>query len=384
MEGQELKKFIEGIINKKRNSIQLTKEEQTWADETYGRLFEKKFGGRTFINQTKDEIRKADGKPADVQPGAPIAEERSKPHKKEAEIDDSEESQNEGAVVGTEDGENVNVDEKRVGGKDDAQTEAQTVNASDIINSDKEDLSRKPVLKSGDVVIKHVGRGRLLAGIILKVYEKEQAAMIKWAGGTFSTDYMVNLEKVADEEIDHEVPVKADDSEGTKTPGTDTDKENVGLAVNKADNNFEPGNLTKDPTEPGMKPEDKRVGDAEWQAPAQAVTETPAEAAEKAPLVEKADDKDPDDDGDDDSDEAKDTDDDWMECCSKAVGMNKNAENPQAICEFIRGAMSKSSDKIVKISVEEVRKCNPKLADQMVKEGHSVLQFDVEKFEKRS
>ena len=390
MEQKDLHKFIEGILNKKRNCIPLTTEEQRWADETYGRLFEKKFGGRTFITQTKDDLRKADGKPADVQPGAAIADERSKPAKKESKINDSDASQNEGAVTDTEEGENVNVDEKRVGGEDDAQTEAQSENASDIINSDKEDLQRKPVLKAGDVVIKHVGGGKLLAGIIVKVYEKDQAAMTKWAGGTFSTDYLVNLEKVADEETEHEVPVSADDSEGTKTPGLDTSKENQGLAVNKADNNFEPGNLTKEPEvktakEPGIKPSDARVGDQEWKAPAQAVTETPAEAEEKAPLVEKADAKaDADADADDDSDPAKDPDakDDWMECCSKAVGMNKNAENPQAICEFIRGVMSKSTDKVVKIDIEEVRKCNPKLADQMVKDGHKVLQFDVEKFEK--
>ena len=372
MEGNELRKFIEGVLHKKRNCIPLTKEEEKWAEETYGRLFEKKFGGRTFITKTKDDLRKADGKPGSVQPDAAIADERSKPAKKDSKIEDSDESQNGGAVVGTETGDNVNVDEKRVGGEDSAETEATAANASDIVNSDKDDLQRKPVLKAGDVVIKQVGNGKLLAGIILKVYEKEQAAMCKWAGGTFSTDYMSNLEKVADEEETHEVPVSADDSEGTKIPGTDTDKEHQGLAVNKAD-------------EPGMKPEDKRPGE-EWTAPAQAdaqeatedpkeeATETPAEEA-KEPEVAKADEEKP-------ADDKQDDDADWMEDCSKAVGMNKNAEDPKSICQFIRSAMGKSTDKVIKIDIEEVRKSNPKLAEQMEQDGHKQLQFDVEKFNK--
>lgn len=461
MEQKDLHKFIEGILHKKRNCIPLTKEEQTWADDTYGRLFEKKFGGRTFITKTKDDIRKADGKPADVQPGDAIADERSKPSKKESKIDDSDESQNEGAITDIEEGENVNVDEKRVGGEDDAQTEAQSENASDIINSDKEDLQRKPVLKSGDVVIKQVGHGKLLAGIILKVYEKEQAAMVKWAGGTFSTDYLVNLEKIADEEESHEVPVSADDSEGTETPGTDTAKENQGLAVNKAfppkkdpnaieeekpETEEAPAEETAEAPEheeaeapeqeaaeqnQEVKPEATQAEVAKapapgaqkvrlegyftgkviqaWEAPVPApevsATLPEAEKAPEAPIeaekpavssdqvkdpnaIEEEKKKNPfvakSADATEEVVEAdeKDEDDDWMKDCAKAVGINKNAEDPKTICSFIRSAMGKSTDKVVKMDIEEIRKSNPKLAAQMEAGNFGTLRFDVEGFNK--
>jgi hypothetical protein len=455
MDSKDLHKFIEGILHKKRNCIPLSKEEQTWADETYGRLFEKKFGGRTFIVKTKDDIRKAAGKPKNVQPDAPIADERSESAKKEKKIDDSDESQNEGAVVGTEDGENVNVDEKRVGGEDSAETEATTVNASDIINSDKDDLQRKPVLKSGDVVIKRVGQGKLLAGIILKVYEKEQAAMVKWAGGTFSTDYLVRLEKVAEEEESHEVPVSADETEGTEIPGQEVDTE---LEVNKAfppkkeekpeDQTEEtpteevaetpeheatepPAEENKEATEevkaeadpvtntrteeiapPNDKPGEKKVrlegyftGKViqAWEAPTQVEKPTVPEASEvpetpEKPAVSSDQVEDPNKieekkknpfvaksaDATEEVAEAddKDEDDDWMESCAKAVGINKNAEDPKTICSFIRSAMGKSTDKVVKMDIEEIRKSNPKLADQMEAGNFGTLHFDVEKFEK--
>jgi hypothetical protein len=460
MDSKELHKFIEGILHKKRNCIPLTKEEQTWADETYGRLFEKKFGGRTFIVKTMDDIRKAAGKPKSVQPDEAISDERSKPTKKEKKIDDSDESQNEGAVIGTEDGDNVNVDEKRVGGEDSAETESTATNASDIINSDKDDLQRKPVLKAGDVVVKHVGQNKLLAGIILKVYEKEHAAMVKWAGGTFSTDYIASLEKVAEEETENEVPVSADETEGVEVPGQEIDEK---LIVTKAfppkkDPNAQEEEkpeeapaetpeqeaaepvaeeATETPEEEAKevapeaevakappvedKPGEKKVrlegyftGKViqAWEAPVQApvaqaplpeatevpeaTPEAPAESEQPAvssdqvedpnvieeekkknPFVAKAADA-----TEEDAEAGDKNDEDWMECCAKAVGINKNAENPRAICEFIRSAMGKSTDKVVKIDIEEVRKSNPKLADQMDAGNFGVLRFDVEKFEK--
>jgi len=324
----ELKKFLNTILEKRRNCIQLTDAEQKQADEILGKLFDKKFGDRHFIVQTGDDIRKAAGKPANVQPDKEIADERSKPAKSQKIKDED----NSGKVKEEETGDNVNVDEKRVGGKDSAEKEATATNASDIINSDKEDLQRKPVLKLGDVVITKVFN-QFKAGVVLKVYDKQNAAQIKWADGTFSVNHISALEKVADkknEEESHEPPVSADTHEGVKTPGTDTASENQGLAVNKAES----------------------------------AEDLEDEIEELEDKVEELEDTEKAEDGK------------WMSDCEKAFGKNEKAENPKALCEFVRAAMSKSEDTIIKMDIEEVRKSNPKLADWMEKEGHGSITYD--------
>lgn len=361
----DILKSLSGILEKKRNCIALTDAEQKLVDETYGKLFEKKFGKTHWVVKTGDEIRKeqaatdlkkADGKPAGVQPDAAIAEERSKATKKDDKIADDDSS---GKIKETETGDNINVDEKRVGGKDDAQTEAQTENASDIINSKKEDLQRKPVMKFefGDVVIKTLNKN-VAVGLIVGGSEKTRVALVKWSNGTFSYTSYDSIEKLADkknEETEREAPVSVDDSKGTKTPGTDTDKENVGVKPAATD-----AKVIKDA-------HGKQTKKDQYEA-----EETPAEEAAETPDQEASE----------QADGTENDDNEWMAGCEKAVSANPNVTDSKTICMFVRTTMKKSSEKIIKMDREEVRKSNPKLAEQMEKDGHTNLCFDTEEFKK--
>ncbi|MGH9429702.1 MAG: hypothetical protein ACRD2L_25735, partial [Terriglobia bacterium] len=230
------KQILKSVLDKRRNSMELTREEQVWVDQTMGKLFEKKFKSRAFVCKTGDEIRKeaaarkndiqkANGKPSSVQPEGAVSEERSAFGTKDSKIEDDDPS---GTVKATEKGEYVNVDEK------DGENAAAQVNASDIVNADNDDLERKPVLKFGlgDVVVKQLN-GRSYVGLIVKYYPQHGIAQIKWANGTFSNTRVEDLQKIADSLAEEKAKLGAPKTdtgkEDVKTPGMDTDPEHVGL-----------------------------------------------------------------------------------------------------------------------------------------------------------
>lgn len=324
------KDLLKSVLAKRRDCIELNAEEQKFVDETYGKLFEKKFGGRTFLVKTGTEIRKNIGKPADVQPDGAIADERSKFNTKDSKIENDDPS---GTVKATEEADSVNVDEK------DGDRAAEQVNGSDIINADNKDEQRKPTLKFafGDPVVQMIGK-RAIAGVVVQAYPSKRAIMVKWVNGTFSTVSYDSLEKVADkyaEEKEHTPPVTADSSHEVKTPGTD-----------KAD----------------VKKDDSEAEDKEDEA-----IEEIAEATEELEEAQA---------------EEADTEKAFYTKCEKAVGENPNVTDAHSICMFVRTTMKKSSEKVIEIGREEIAKSNPKLAEQMEKDGHPFMKFDTEAFEK--
>lgn len=333
------KDLLKSVLAKRRDCIELNAEEQKFVDETYGKLFEKKFGGRTFLVKTGTEIRKNIGKPADVQPEDAIADERSKFGTKDSEIENDDPS---GTVKAIEEDDLVNVDEK------DGDKSAEQTNASDIINADNKDEQRKPTLKFafGDPVVQIVGK-RAIAGVVVQAYTAKRAVMVKWVNGTFSTVSYDSLEKIADkyaEEKEHTPPVTADSSHEVKTPGTD-----------KAD-------VKKDAT---IAEEDE--------TPKDEASETPEEQAQEGAEGTEQHDTPTDEEVNDNA---------WYAKCEKAVGENTNVTDSKSICMFVRTTMKKSSEKIIQISKEEIAKSNPKLAEQMEKDGHPFMKFDTEAFEK--
>lgn len=332
--------LLKSVLEKRRNCIPLTNEEQKFVDDTYGQLFEKKFGNRTFTVSTGDEIRKSASK--SVQPDAAISKERSPFKTKDSKIENDDSS---GAVKEVEEGDMVNVDEK------DGDKSSEQTNASDIVNADNEEEQRKPVFKFGDVVVKAV-KGNLYAGVILKYYEKQDAVMVKWANGTFSNEYSsaLRLAKDALKEEDEKVSppiVKPAEKTEVKTPGTDK------ADVTKAD----------DVTE-----EEKPTHEEAEEKPAEEVAETPEQQAqEQAEGTEEHA----------EPTEQELADNEWKAKCVKAVGDNSDVENAEGMCAYVHKSMKKSGDKIVKMTVQEIRETgNNKLADSMDKAGRKELNFD--------
>lgn len=311
--------LLKSVLEKRRNCIPLNNEEQKFADDTYGQLFEKKFGNRTFTVATGDEIRKAT-KNANAQPVEPIAEERSKFGTKDAKIENDDPS---GTVKAVEEGDMVNVDEK------DSPGEEVYTNASDITNADNDEDQRKPVFKFGDVVVKAI-KGNLYAGVILKYYEQQDAVMVKWANGTFTNEYSSALKLAKDafpKEDDIQKPEVEEETEPVAEEATETPKEEITKPV-----------------------------------------------AEEAPVEEgtevNADDEDA-------------SENEWQSKCVKAVGTNSDVEDAGSMCSFVRKSMKKSGENIIKMTVQEIRETgNNKLADSMEKSGKKELNFDSSEIEK--
>ena len=317
MEKKELD-MLKGILEKKRNCIPLTSEEQTWADRVYNQLLDKKFGNKTFEVKTGDEIRKVIGdtisKDRKIQPGDAIADERSE-FGKEQDIEDDD---NTGTVKEVEEGDNINVDEKD-------EDEAKNVNASDIVNADNDDEQRKPTFKFGDVVVKDI-RGNLYAGVILKYYESVDAVMVKWANGTFSNEYSSNLKLVKDAvEEENKKPVEDKVAESEETPQDEAAETPEEQAVEEAEG-----------TEQHDQPTDEEVKENEWTAKCVSAVGKNADVENPAAM-----------------------------CAYVSKSMKKSGD---------------TIIKMTVAEIRETG--NNKLADSMDKDGHSHLTFDTTEFSK--
>lgn len=404
--------ILKSVLEKRRNCVPLSKEEQAWVDNTFNKLFEKKFGNRVFSVSTGEDIRKAAGvdkKKVGAQSDGPIAKERSafgKPQK----IEDDDSS---GAVKATEDGEYVDTDEKNEGG------EAEHTNASDITHADNDDLQRKPVAKFGygDVVVKEIS-GRAFAGIIVKLYEKQSIALVKWSNGTFSNVHLSTLEKVADKAAEERAKVNPpiakpaddkdkDDGMPANSIETEADVEKAESAdcadcadcvgkpeeekceacraadVEKAepwetcDGCEEEAEAPKD----GAKEEVKEVVkeyDESKETPAEEAAETPEEqAAEEAAGTEHHD----------APTEGELAENEWENTVKALVLKNSAVENAGAIVGYFKANVAnvaKSGGDGIAMPLEEVRKSNPKLAAVMEKKGYKSINLGKGKKDKGS
>lgn len=350
METNDLKKMLDEVLTKRRNCIPLTKEEQKFVDETYNKLFEKKFGNKHFVCQTGTDIRKA-AKSKSVQPDAPIAKDVKFEAEQKIENDDPS-----GTVKAIESGEYVDVDEKKTG------TEAREVNASDIINSDKEDDERKPVFKFGDIVVKSIN-GKPYAGIIIKYYAKEQAVFVKWANGTFSTAPLSALVKAVDAIKEEEAKVnppivKPEGKDESQSPAEDIKEEaQVEKADDKPCDDCEEAIEEKKPEEvcedcePVAKTEEEKEVISEHKD-----EEVPAKEEEPATDAQS-----------------------WEAPLQDELKENEYVDDSEAIMMFVRTNMTKAEDGVVAMPLEEVKKSNPRLADAMEKRGYKAAHFAIGK-----
>ena len=385
------KDILKSVLEKRRNCVPLSKDEQAWVDGTFNKLFEKKFGNRVFSVSTGEEIRKAAGvdkTKVGAQNDGPIAKERSafgKPQK--IENDDTS-----GKVKATEEGEYVDTDEKNEGG------EAEHTNASDITHADNEDLQRKPVAKfdTGDVVVKSIS-GKPYAGIIVKYYAKENVAMVKWSNGTFSNVHATSLEKVADKYKEETDKVNAPIAK----PADDKDKDD-GMPANSIETKADvkkgaccegkaEGEQCDDcaaaEMDKGVKWEsfgDEEADDAGSEAvPAEEKEEVAKEAVEESeekPADEAAEthEEQAAEDAAGTEEHAAPSEDElaeneWANTVKTMVLKNAAVENADAIVSYFKANVSKSEGKAISMPLDEVRKSNPKLADIMEKRGYKSI-----------
>ena len=458
--------ILKSILEKRRNCIALTDKEEKWANEVFGKLLDKKFKKSVFVCKTGDEIRKEKATEdlkkrvnKDIQPDAAISEERSKFGTKDSKIENDDPS---GTVKATETGDMVNVDEKRVGGTDDAQTEAQATNAHDIINSNKEDLQRKPVLKAGDIVVKTINTKKYV-GSVIKSWPEHSIAQIKWANGTFSNVHHNDIKRLvkaaneqgyeeedmkvippitkpADEKSDSGIPSEQAEEDNKKPATKDVNKastrdalRNMAGKVTKAKNPFA---KPEEPKEENETPEDEanesndeqfqealngteqhdvqveeNTGEPKAELPEtkQTVTaETSTMVAETDPsanvgsaFVEGATGASKSGDasafaaGAEGAAKAIQTAKDaavvpvepsnvgvetyentWMARCMKSAEGIKGVQKADCLCRLAYGKMTKSNEKAVKLTKEEIRVDNPELAKCMDEEGHESLMVE--------
>lgn len=379
MEARE-QELLKSVLEKRRNCVPLTKEEQAWVDSTFNKLFEKKFGNRVFAVKTGEEIRKAAGvdkSKAGAQSEKPISEDVPFAEKKDIEGDDPS-----GKVKAEEEGEYVDADEKNEGG------EAEHTNASDITHADNEDLQRKPTFKFGDVVAQSQG-GRTIAGIIVKYYAARNAVMVKWANGTFSTVSAASLEKVADkykeedEKANPPIVKPADDKD--KDDGVPANSVKTAADVKKAEDAVcaecakKPGDekcaackeAAAKEVEKTDEPKDEPKPESE-EKPVDEAAETPAEQAAEQEAGTEVHEKPTDDELQENE---------WMNAVKALVSKNADVENADAICSYFKANVSKSEGDEISMPIDEVRKSNPRLAAEMEKRGHKSINLGKKKGE---
>lgn len=367
------REILETVLEKRRGCVPLTQEEQAWVDSTFNRLFEKKFGNRTFVSRTGDDIRK------DAHPDKSVGAQKEKPISKDVPFAGSQKIESDdpsGKVKETEEGENVDVDEKDEGG------EAEHVNASDITHADNDDLQRKPVIKfeAGDVVVKTID-GKPYAGVIVKYYPDHKAAMVKWSNRTFSTVHISTLEKVADkfreesEKVNPPIAKPADEKSKSGLPSETVTEAAKVKKGEKWESCVEQVSESSDVESPeavcteslGGTEKVSKEGEVpeEEEAPWDEEKETPEQQAEEASSGVEA------------HEVPSDTEmpeNEWENKVKAMVLKNSNVEDAGAIVSYFKDNLSKAEGGKVSMPVDEVCKGpNKKLCAFMQKSGYKAI-----------
>ncbi|MGH9429313.1 MAG: hypothetical protein ACRD2L_23770, partial [Terriglobia bacterium] len=68
----------------------------------------------------------------------------------------------------------------------------------------------------------------------------------------------------------------------------------------------------------------------------------------------------------------------WVAKCIESASKNPNIEKADCLCRLAYRKVAKANGGIIKLSVEEIRKDNPKLAKCMEDDGHASLSFETQ------
>jgi hypothetical protein len=226
MEDKELQDKLNKIIEKRRNCIQLTSEEELIANNTLNKLLDAKKCVRKEMSAiTGDELRKVSSSPtlpkaASTKPsfegGNPKNRGKEGGFDSKADIDERQEVtpdpkkmpkplQNDKEIFSDK------KEDKKP--EEDTSGEVKAVyTEDDASNLDgKEDDSRYEedrlgnAVKDKDIVIKPVKKGVVLVGHVLKVYPTrtngQSAALVKWSDGRFSHENTHDLQVIVEKKI---------------------------------------------------------------------------------------------------------------------------------------------------------------------------------------
>jgi len=383
------RQILKSVLEKRRGCIELTRDEQKWVDQTFNKSFDKKFKNQVFIQKTGEEIRKEAGaKNKGPQPGGAIAEERSEFGAKGKIAGED----NSGAIKETEEGDMVSVDEKEGGEEEAAQT-----NASDITHADNKKDQRKPVLKLGDVVLKTIN-GKPYVGFIVKYYAQHGIAQVKWANGTFSNALVNDLEKVTgaygekkkDEPV--EDPAESEDIETAAEPAgeaAESPEHEAAEAPEEEAAEHEAGAEEEVPVDEGAEAIAGAEGNVDANgeediedAPKEEDVEVEKPAASAQSIAQAVKNVKVDitrgvlravEDELLHSDEEQN---EWISMCMKSASCNPDVENPDSLCSLAHRKMKKSGDTVIRLTAEELKADNPKLAAAMEKSGCKTISIE--------
>lgn len=216
MENKELKQKLDTILEKRRKCIPLTKVEEILVDEMYDKLAEMKYGGMKFETTTGEEIRKA----VDLRNTAPFKTQQFRggysrladiPERKEATVD---KKQGTGDPIREDNSYKTDNKEEKLPKEDNSgelkgdyrEEEYADVDNKAYVPYYEEDRLSDQIqgqhkysdsIRVKDIVVKTLRTGNKLVGQVLKVYSAvngNQAAMVKWANGTFNHELVSNLQ----------------------------------------------------------------------------------------------------------------------------------------------------------------------------------------------
>lgn len=226
MEAKELQDKLNKIIEKRKNCIQLTPEEELIAKNTVNKLLDAKKCVRKELSVTTgDELRKAGSSPtlpkaASTSPsfegGNPKNRGKEGGFDSKADIDERQEVTPDPKklpkpLLNDKEISSDKKEEKKPA--EDTSGEVQAVyTEDDTSNLDgKDDSSRYEedrignAVKDKDIVIKPVKKGVVLVGHVLKVYATrtngQSAALVKWSDGRFSHENTNDLQVIVEKKI---------------------------------------------------------------------------------------------------------------------------------------------------------------------------------------
>ncbi|TDI97066.1 MAG: hypothetical protein E2O29_02170 [Deltaproteobacteria bacterium] len=216
MDNKELKQKLDTILEKRSKCIPLTKVEETFVDEMYDKLAEMKYGGMKFEATTAEEIRKG----VDLKNTPAFKNDQFRggysrmSDVPERVVATGDKSQGTGDPTRKDNRHTTDNKEEKVPTEDNSGTIKGDYLKEEYADTDnkaykpyyEEDRLSDQIqgqhnysdsIRVHDVVIKILRSGNKLVGQVLKVYsavDGNQAAMVKWANGTFNHELVSNLQ----------------------------------------------------------------------------------------------------------------------------------------------------------------------------------------------
>ena len=383
MENKELKKKLNEILEKRSKCIQLTKEEEIFANEMYNKLATKKYGGKKFETATGEEIRKA----SDIENTPPPKNQQFRGgynrqydvvEREEATVDKTQgtgdpirednrhKTDNKEEKVPTEDNSGeIKGDYRKEEYADTDSKEYKPYYEEDRLSDQVQGQHQyKDSIRVKDIVIKTLRSGSKLVGQVLKVYpavDGNQAAMVKWANGTFNHELLSTLEVLRPIEKAKEVKtVKEEDAKVSppvkkEAPVQRSDFSKAEMpekALNTCSNILKDAGFDEE--------EAANICKASWTELNLKQQTEKLDKGEKPPS-------------------------EWLDNCVAAIERdNSDVDNPYAVCiaSYNKMKMMKGDIDIVKLSPEDIGRYCLDCAIKMKKQGIKFLKVSVGNLQK--